>query len=398
MDSRLISNLCLVLISLSFLGCVCLGADDTKTAEQMTFPDFPYFARITGDNVYVRSGPGTNYYRCTKLNQGDMVKVVSRENAWSRIVPTETSFSWISKQYVFIDASNPDIGIVTVDKAYVYAGSEYIEPIHSEEVQLTLNKGDKVNLLGEEVGDYYKIAPVAGTYFWVSTQFIKPVDVTKAQVQEVKPEAVPRVEEQAKPELKLPEEMKSVVTTSLPENTERLKKYYKLQDIVKAEYTRPLSEQDYSTAKQNLNDLIGADKDDKAALYAEYLLSQIKRFELAADVERESKLQNSQLDRTIRRIENARSQRASEFKDYGRYAVIGKIKESSVYGPEVVLLHYTVVDRDNKIICYALPAGAAGHTNLDEYVGKKIGLIGIIEPHPQTSGALVRFSGIEIID
>jgi len=401
MDSRTISKFCFVLIALSFFTLFCIAADpDTGSDRQTAFGELPYWARITGDNVYVRSGPGTNYYRCGKFYSGDIVKVVSRQNTWSRIVPTKKNFSWISKQYIKIDNTNPDMGIVTADDVRVYAGSEYIEPIHSDKVQLKLSQGDKVVLLGEEVADYYKIASPQGTYFWVSTQFTQPVVVNQTKVKESIPaeiEVMSQVKEQPKPELKLPEP-EAVVPATIPDDSQaskRLKAYYLLQDIVKVEYTKPLLQQDYSKAEEGLKKLLEEDKTDKAARYAEFLLGEIKRFKLAAQVQKENKLLNSQLQQTMERIENVHAERKAEFKDLGQYAVIGTIKESNVYGPELVLLHYTVVDSDDKIICYALPAA---QTEMESFVGQKVGLVGTIEPHPQTSGALVRFLNIEIID
>jgi len=401
MDSRLLTRLYIAVVTVTLLGFVCFGQENDKAVnaassgetEQITWPAFPYPAQITVDNVYVRSGPGTNYYRCGKIQQGDVVKVISKKNAWSQIVPTAKSFSWISKQYVVIDTSNPDIGVVTGDNVRVYAGSVYHEPIHSDKVQLKLNKGDKVTLLGEEAGDYYKIKPPSGAYFWVSTQYTRPKGISSAVVKKpVEPEAKPVV----KPEPTLPEP--TVVPTTLEENSERLKQFYQLQASVKAEFKKPLAEQDYSKAKNQLQELIKSDDSDKAARYAEFVIRQVERFELAASVDKESKLQNSQLSEIINKIDNAHSERVSEFRDLGRFAAIGKIKTSNVYGPEVVLLHYTVVGRNNKIICYALPAGPAGHIDLKNYIGKKVGLIGKIEPHPQTSGALIRFAEIEILD
>jgi hypothetical protein len=45
-------------------------------------------------------------------------------------------------------------------------------------------------------------------------------------------------------------------------------------------------------------------------------------------------------------------------------------------------------------ICTALPGEQASGKNFDSLIGKKVGLIGNIEPHKQTAGALVRFEEI----
>ncbi|MHC4509431.1 MAG: hypothetical protein ACYTAO_10815 [Planctomycetota bacterium] len=46
------------------------------------------------------------------------------------------------------------------------------------------------------------------------------------------------------------------------------------------------------------------------------------------------------------------------------------------------------------MVCYALPAGAAAQRDLSGLIGRKVGLIGTIEPHKPTAGALVRFTNV----
>lgn len=65
---------------------------------------------ITGDNVNIRSGPGTGYRRIVKLNRGDGVRAAYREGNWVKIearvygyIPNETFEAldgWVSNQYI----------------------------------------------------------------------------------------------------------------------------------------------------------------------------------------------------------------------------------------------------------------------------------------------------------
>lgn len=371
------------------------AAEPNPTSAQ---PDFPYFAEITGDNVYIRSGPGTNYYRCGKLSQGYIVKIVSATNVWSRILPPEGFFSWISKQYVTIDSSNPDMGIVTGDEVRVYAGSQYYEPIHSDRIQVHLNRGDKVMLLGEEMGDYYKIVPPSGAFFWVSTQYTKPTTAPPAEPKSAPQQtavAEPQTADEPEPVAETTTPSPVVVPTTVPADSQRLRQYYDAQELIKAEFKKPLQEQNYTQPKKMLDDLLAADDSDKAARYAKYTLDQIDRYELAAAIDKEINLQDAELNQIYSRINEVHNERLADFQDLGQFAVIGNLKTSSVYGPEEAMLHYIIIDSSGKVICYALPSGGASHADLSEFVGKKVGLIGQIEPHPQTAGALVKFTEIE---
>jgi uncharacterized protein YgiM (DUF1202 family) len=403
MDSRKKLHFTIAVLIANLITFGCLGAEqemeqpapDTEP-NAAALPAFPYFAEIIGDNVYFRSGPGTNYYRCGKLGQDDIVKIVSASNVWSRILPPQGSFSWISKQYVTIDAANPDMGIVTGDEVRVYAGSQYYEPIHSDRIQLHLNRGDKVVLLGEEMGDYYKIAPPSGAFFWVSTQYTKPAKVTPMPAEPQPAPQPPAVTEPAPAGEPTPPSP-AVVPTTLPVESERLRQYYDAQELVKAELKKPLDEQNYSQTKKALETIIAADDSDKAARYAKFTLAQIGRYELAAAVDKEDKLQDNELNQIYQKIDQAHSERLSEFQDLGQYAAIGGFQTSNVYGPEEVLLHYIITDERGKVICYALPTDGAKETDLSQFVGKKVGLVGKIEPHPQTAGALVKFTEIHFV-
>jgi len=402
MDSRRTLHLAVAVLITGLITFNCFGIEQ-GTEQQApavepnpaaAVPDFPYFAEIAGDNVYVRSGPGTNYYRCGKLSQGYIVKIVSATNVWSRILPPEGFFCWISKQYVTIDSSNPDMGVVTGDEVRVYAGSQYYEPIHSDRIQVQLNRGDKVMLLGEEMGDYYKIVPPSGAFFWVSTQYTKPVTTPAAE-----PQPSPKLPAVAasEPVTELMPPSPAVVPTTVPADSQRLRQYYDAQELIKAEFKKPLDEQNYSQPKKILEDLLSADDSDKAARYAKYTIDQIDRYELAAAVDKEINLQDTELSQIYTRIDEVHSERLADLRDLGQFAVIGNLKTSNVYGPGEAMLHYIITDSNGKIICYALPTEGASNTDLSQFIDKKVGLIGQIEPHPQTAGALVKFKEIETV-
>jgi len=347
----------------------------TSGPNRTVTPSFPYMAEITGDNVNVRSGPGTNYYRCGKLNKGDRVKVVNQRVSWSCIVPPPGSFSWISTQYVGIDANNPTVGTVTGDNVHVWVGGVDLRPIYSTTWRLKLNRGEKVKLLGEEQDKYYKIAPPTGTYRWVRTEYTKAL----GPVGEVRAPVVVR-----------PSDSNAVVPTRLPVEAKKLEEYYALERQMHAERTKPTEQQSYANIKKALLKLGDDKKAGKAARYAKFAIRQIERCELALRVAKAVRLQDAQLQQTKEGIEKAAATRLAEFQDLGRFAAIGQFQTFETYGPG----HYRIIDRFGQTLCYTLPIGPASRMDLSNLVGRRVGLVGTIEPHPPTKGALVRFTEI----
>jgi uncharacterized protein YgiM (DUF1202 family) len=360
--------------------------------NEVGVPSFPYTAVVTDDDVPIRSGPGTNYYICGKLKKGDKVNVVNSKFSWSCIVPPPGSLSWIQMRYVSIDPDNPAVGIVNADGIRVYAGSEFKEPIHSDHLQLRLDRGEKVKFIGKQKGDYYKIVPPAGAYLWVSTKYTKqvvaqPVKVPRTVV------TTPPVDIKTDTKTDTNTDTKMLIPTKISGESENLKAYYALEKIIQAERAKPLNEQNYANIKKALAVIAGNKEAGKAARYAEFSIRQIKSFELAMDIAKEVQLQNEELQKTKEGIEKARATRLSQVEALGKYAVIGKLETSSILSSEAVK-YYRIVDDNDKTVCYALPTKLALETDLSKLAGSKVGLIGTIEPHPQTSGALVRFTKI----
>jgi len=387
-------------------------ADDVNKAG---VPAFPYMAQITGDDVIIRSGPGTNYYACGKLNKTDKVKIVASQYSWSQIAPPAGSFSWISMQYIRIDSNDSSTGIVTADAVRVYAGSDQRKPIHSTTMQGKLDKGEKVHLLGEELEGYYKISPPSFAYLWVLTQYtisadtvanapaaptlnsgfnaIEPNTAIAAQPTAI----VTDVNADAQKPKKEPN-TPAVVPTKLPvENPAEVKKiedYEALEKQFDAERAKPIEEQNYENIKKGLLEIAGSKEAGRAARYAELKLKQLERCEMAIQTAKEVRMQDANLQKIKAEIEKARAEKVSQIEDMSKFAAIGKLQTSDIFGPSVELKQYRLVDDANNTICYAAPANAISNDDFSKFLGQKVGLTGTIEPHPQIPGALVRFSEI----
>ena len=74
----------------------------------------PYKAFVTAEDVYVRSGPGQNYYPTDKLKRGRAVEVYRHDpGGWCAIRPVKRSFTWVSGR--FLHPTGDNLAVVTDD-------------------------------------------------------------------------------------------------------------------------------------------------------------------------------------------------------------------------------------------------------------------------------------------
>lgn len=99
---------------------------------------------VTGNQLNVRSGPGTNYGRVSSLNTGDRVNILEQftigGTKWGCI-----DKGWISLDYVYIDGTtgeNSGTGTITGDQLNIRTG-----PGTNYDRVGSLNKGDTVKIL-----------------------------------------------------------------------------------------------------------------------------------------------------------------------------------------------------------------------------------------------------------
>lgn len=149
-------------------SCVVMPAG---AAEQ-----FPYTGYINSDNVYLRSGPGQNYYPTEKLPRGCEVEIWRHDpGGWFAVRPTPQSFSWISAEY--LKPTTDGLAEITGDRVVVRIGSTLSDV--RDVIQIHLNRGEEVEVIeakrfgtGPAAQTWYKIAPPAGEFRWVHGNFV----------------------------------------------------------------------------------------------------------------------------------------------------------------------------------------------------------------------------------
>jgi uncharacterized protein YgiM (DUF1202 family) len=176
-SSKVISVFILFSLILSFPAAAVENSATPQIAGQPADIQYPFIAKVTGNNVYVRSGKGTAYYECGKANLDDRVTVVGGAFGWAEILPPEGSYSWIHKNYVDVKADQPTVGVLTGDNVRVWAGSDKMESDRSSSMQTKLNTGEIIELFANQPkdGDYYKIKPPAGAKLTINCEFLEYV-------------------------------------------------------------------------------------------------------------------------------------------------------------------------------------------------------------------------------
>ena len=263
-----------------------LGAMAAPPAGQPT-EDTGYIGELSGNNVYVRSGPSTNYYPVTKLRAGDRVRVIGQEDDWLAIVPPEGCYSLIADTYVDPgDGVHGVHGVVNGDNVRVRAGS-LLQPNQYYASQAKLSKGAVVDILGHagEFGvdrqGYYKIVPPAGVKLWISGQYVERVPEALLKLEAAGKEALLTTDSAApatKPRTDAP-------GTAGPEGPglaavkARIKEYRarieQLDADLKAELAKPLFRRDLQPIIGRFTPLANQNIDEFTAVYAATRIAQI---------------------------------------------------------------------------------------------------------------------------
>ena len=134
--------------------------------------EFPYKAYASSDDVYVRSGPGTNYYPTAKLKRGEAVEVYRHDpGGWYAIRPPRQSFSWVLARQ--LDSAEAGVAVVNAERAVARVGSIFSDM--RDVIQVRLNKGERVELAESQPvadGKWYKVVPPAGEFRWVNKEYL----------------------------------------------------------------------------------------------------------------------------------------------------------------------------------------------------------------------------------
>jgi len=336
---------------------------------------FPYTGEVTGENVYVRSGPDSNYYPVVKLHRGDRVTVLAESFGWLKIVPPRGCFSCVDKAFV---QRQDGVGYITADRVWVRAGSLLVKDRSSP--QTKLNRGDKVTILGEE-GGFYKIAPPANAYLWISARYVRRVSRTQAPAAKPKPAVEPAVAKPvAKP--KAPTTAPAVVTTqpagaaqtqpaTQPAKPAWQKQLDEIEAAVKAELAKPLLQRTWGPLIERYKPLAAQDQDAAVAAIAKARIKQLAAQIRMQDACREVQKVDSVLKEQLRAAEErAKTIQPPSPKAIRGWDAVGVLERSWLFTGRAIPKLYRVSDPETEmIVAYVQPTEALAD-RLEMLVGR----------------------------
>jgi|GEM_PF-6297583 len=150
----------------------------TESSEADTVSDW---LRVTAERVNIRSRADLNSRIVARANRGDVLESRGDADGWRKILPPTGAFSIAAAQY--IDRIDADRGCVNVDTLLrVRIGSDIQprDPMLSE-VCAKLERDAEVVILGELDAEWLKIAPPAGVYVYISSEFVEVITAEQAQ-------------------------------------------------------------------------------------------------------------------------------------------------------------------------------------------------------------------------
>jgi hypothetical protein len=371
-----------------------LGVSSSLAQVEQTFP---YKAFIATEEVYVRSGPGQNYYPTDKLAKGQEVEVYRHDpGGWCAIRPPEGSFSWVSSQHAKIEEGK--LAVIADSNVSARVGSKFSDIRDS--VQVRLKKGEVVEVLdSKKVGSgnspsqtWYKIVPPAGEFRWVSLKYLEPAYVhdglrnrhsRDGRIHEADSDA-PGEKEKRPSMQKLPHEV-------FQAELDRLE--LELSQMV-VEESNVWSFDSLRTGAESLVDGAGtAIERGKARL----LLSRIARFEDIKERSDKVAVLHEETDRSHKYIAGLRRtvESAKEYidADGNRYDGVGRLEQVAPTQPGVP--RFALLDPSGNIRSYVTPATGV---NLHKYVGQEVGIVGRRGYIPEQKAQHVMANHITVLD
>lgn len=339
---------------------------------------------VTGNDVYVRSGPSLNHYTVCKVNAGDRVTIVGEQGGWYEILPPPGAFSYISGD--FVDTPDDKTGVVNGNDVRVRAGSSLVK--HKYTVQKKLSKGAQVSILGRNPDGFLRIVPPDGVTLWMSTEFVAQVPEGRGPADPTAAGSKVETEDTPKPVAEPTTEPKIVATPpkksgasgsllgALPPTYER-RQLNLIDADVEKELAVPVLERQYQPLIDRYAEIAGQEEDEFARRYAQARIDQLKNMAEAAETIRKVRSLSVQTDAQRRKYMEARAALPEvQVPVPSGLDAQGELRVSALYPPSSDPRRYRLVDPSEppgRTIGY-VDVPADSNLNVDQFIGRYVGV------------------------
>ncbi len=341
---------------------------------------------VTGDNVYVRSGPSLNHYTICKLKAGEKVTVVAEKAEWLEIQPPPGVFSLVSGD--FVDSADDKNGTVNAENVRVRAGSLLNDDKYT--VQTLLPKGTTVKVLGRNPDGFVRIDPPAAATLWINRSFVSldagagsPTGVATemkpvADSATVETKTMPSVEA-TKPTIR--EDAGPATALASPmgsgRNNDPLALLSTLDADARSELKKPVAERNLSPIRERYRVFARQSGDESTRRYAEIRVEQLTHLtELGSSVQGLSHF-NAEAEAKRREFLEGRIKIRETLPPIpSALDIQGELRPSALFPPGGFPQRYRLVDPNapqEKTIGYVeIPAGST--LDVTNFLGRYVGV------------------------
>lgn len=364
--------------------------------------NFPYTTLVAANDVYVRSGPGQNYYPTDKLKRGQGVEVYRHDpGGWCAIRPVDGSFTWVSGR--FLKPIDDHLAVVTAEGVSARVGSRFSDI--REVVQVRLKKGEMVEILeppprSAGAGAWFKIAPPSGEFRWVSGKYLD-ADYPRDGVRKTPPaerrrhrraenETAGRPGDLSAPRIPAAALAGSDSTEAAGESFRAraarsrslsAEEYQAELDRIELELSVMVIEEptawSFDTLRERANLLLDQSRTAVERGRARLLANKIARFDDLKQRQDAVLAMRDETDRTTRLLARLRpkdidgGKSAAEVEIDGRFDGVGQLTQ--VVSSKLGSPRFALMDKTGEVRCYVTPVPGV---NLQNYLGRRVGVTG----------------------
>jgi hypothetical protein len=318
-------------------------------------PTYPYSGKVTADLVNVRCGPGLYYYPLTALSKGDEVVVASERDGWLALRPTEDVFGLARKSDLDIAAGGTS-AVVTSPKARVYASSPTAKRRWC--VASILERGDRVAVLGPDVGDFVRVAPPKDVRVYIMGEYVTALAAGAE---------IPGTGQEAAVDVAVEE----------PDVNPLIQAFNEADRVLKAEMVKEIGQRDFDGPAEQYQAILDKAEKEYIRTACQQRLAYIEtQRDIQEDYRRVEGLGES-LDEALAEIQTRRAeqqQRTDVEEAMGRadFVAQGMVRRIEILEGVDYPIKYKLVDQNNR----PLVVLKSTQYDLSEYVGKVIGVRG----------------------